>query len=499
MEKDKEKDIKDKRKQEEMEHEKLLKELSQFDKKYTDSMKPPSGEAIAIRVSEDEMKVFVTVAPPADTGKDVSREMIVDELKRIGVVNGIDEEAVNDIFMYGSYNVDVPVAKGTPPSDGISAKIEYKFDVTGDKKVEFKTDEFGNIDFKEMNKIDSVEEGQLLAVKIPSVPGEEGLTCLGKKIPVKEGKDIPLPVGENTKASEDGFSVIATVAGQPLLKDGKIIVSAVYEVKGDVDYKMGNVNFKGSIIVTGNVMSGFKVVATDDVEIRGNIEKAFVEAGGDVRIRGGMYGTGEGKITAGGSITIRSIESGILDAGSNIILNQQARNSMLMAGNDIILSNSKGSIVGGKAMCGHHYDVSNVGSPSFTETIIEIGVNPKIKVVYDEIFKKIEEHKNQFEKVTNNIKSLKSKGAQVNEKEKEILGRLVPAFHQLRTVIEADTAKLAFLKEKIDKLSVGRCKVRGKTYPGVKFYTANASMAVRTEINHSSFYEQNEQIIVGPY
>ncbi|HOY61981.1 MAG: hypothetical protein BWY28_02817 [bacterium ADurb.Bin236] len=474
--------------------------MDKFDKQYSDHHKPPEGEAVAIRVSDDEMKVYAVVVPPMDHSKEVTKQDVLDELKKVGVVHGIDEEAINDIFMFGSFNTEVIVAKGTPPSDGVPASIEYKFDTAAEKKAEVVADEHGNVDHRNINLIKSVEEGTILAVKIPAIEGKEGVTCLGEKMPAKEGRDIKMPVGENTAVSDDGLTVIATQSGQPILKDGKINVSAVYEVTGDVSYKTGNINFNGTVIVTGNVQSDFVVNATDDIEIHGNIEKAHIEAGGDVRVRGGLYGTGEGKIIAGGSITIRSVESGILDAGHNIVLGQQARSSILMAGDDIILTNSKGSITGGKASCGNIFDLANVGSPSFTDTVIEIGVNPKIKNMHDEIKKKLEDNKVQFEKISNHIKSLKSKGADgLNDKEKELLKKVVPLFHSLRSSIEADTAKMNFLQDKLNKLDKGRCKVRGKTFPGVKFISPNASMAVRSEINHSSFHEQNEQIVVGPY
>ncbi len=489
----------DKKKDSVPEHVEILRDLEKFDKKYSESMKPPSDEPIAIRVSDDEMKVYVTVQPPLDASVEINKGTVIEELKKIGVSHGIDEAAIDDIFTFGTYNVEVVVAKGTPASDGISARIEYKFRTSDDEKVEMKADEFGNVDHRERSLIQSVEEGALLAIKIPSVPGQEGMTCLGKKLPAKEGRDVPLPIGENVKPTDDGLGVLATLSGQPVLRDGKISISAVYEVKGDVNYKTGNVNFKGTVIITGNVLSDFVVNASEDVEIYGNIEKAFIQAGGDVRVRGGMYGSNEGKILAGGSITIRSVESGILEAARNITLSQSARSSTLMAGEDIIVTNPKGSITGGRAVCGHHFDLANLGSPSFTETVIEIGMNPKIKEVYDELNKKLEDHKVQLEKVTNNIKTLKAKSDHLNEKEQELLKKLVPAFHKLRADIEADTAKVGFLREKMDKLSAGKCRVRGKTYPGVKIYSRNSTMAVRSEVNHSSFYEQNEQIIVGPY
>jgi hypothetical protein len=298
------------------------------------------------------------------------------------------------------------------------------------------------------------------------------------------------------------MSVLAAMEGQPILKGGKISISAVYEVKGDVNYGTGNINFKGSVIVKGSVQPGFVVAASDEVTINGNVEKAFVEAGSDVKILGGIYGSGEGKIKAGGNIFIRTVESAILDAGHSIIVDQSVRNSTLMAGEDIVLKNSKGSILGGKATAGHHFDVTNLGSPSFTETIVEVGVNPKIKSAYDTINKAITDDKVQIDKVMRNIKGIKDMAAgghALPPDKEEILKKLIPAAHKLKANIEQNGKKLAFLQEKLKSLQAGRCRVRNVTYPGVKIFTINSSMNIQKEVNHSAFYEQNEQVMVGPY
>ena len=80
-----------------------------------------------------------------------------------------------------------------------------------------------------------------------------------------------------------------------------------------------------------------------------------------------------------------------------------------------------------------------------------------------------------------------------------MLKKLIPAAHQIKAGLESDTKKMNFLQEKMKSLQAGRCRVKGTIYPSVKLFTLGASMNVQKEINHSSFYEQNEQIIVGPY
>lgn len=478
----------------------ILKDLENFDMDHSDDV-VNDGPDITVTISEDKMKASVKVKPPIDSAN-ITHDAVLQELKNNKVVHGIDERAVDDIFSYGTYNVDVVVAKGTQPSQGTPSSIEYKFETNADKKVDLQEDEHGNVDHKQMHMINSVEEGTLLAVKIASIAGEEGKTVTGEVIPVVKGQDFPLPLGENVKATEDGLGIVAAISGQPGLRDGKVLVSAVYEIKGDVGYSTGNVDFEGSVMITGNVSSDFVVKAKGNVDVQGNIDKALIEAGGDVRVRGGMYGGGSGHIKAGGSVWIRSVDSGIIEAHENIIIGQQSRMSTLTAEADIILTNSKGSIVGGKATAAHEFNVTNLGSPSFTDTVVEIGINPRLKKVHDTLDEQIKGYRDQLEKVTTHIKTVRANEQQrgsMTDKEKEVMQKLVPTYHKLKAALEKGTAKLKYLDERIAQLGRGKARVRGTVYPGVKLYTVNTHMPIRKEIKFSSFYEQNEQIIVGPY
>lgn len=483
--------------------EQILKDLEGIDLDDHDLVEESAGEGepIVIKVDKEQMKAYAIVQPPMDTGKDLGPDDVKAELEKNNVTHGIDEEAIDEIFSYGTYNVDVVVAKGTPPSDGTPAEIEYKFDTSDEKDFKPEMDEHGNVDHRNVGQITSVEQGDLLAVKTPAVPGEKGMTVTGRELAAKEGRDVPLPLGENVKATDDGLGVVADMTGQPYLRDNRVSVSPVHKINGDVNYKTGNIDFKGTVIITGNVNDDFQVNATTDIEVHGNIEKAFINAGGDVRVTGGIYGAGEGKIVAGGDITIRSVDNGILEAGGSITIHQQARMSTLMAGYDIYLSNQKGSIVGGKATAAHEFVVTNLGSTSFTDTVIEIGINPKLKRAHEELEKRIEEKKERYTKITTHIKTVKEqqKQGKGGDKAKALLAKLVPMYHKLRSSLEKDMKKLKYLDSKLGELTGGKARVKGTTYPGVKLYGMNSHMPIKKEINFSSFYEQNAQIIVGPY
>lgn len=133
----------------------------------------------------------------------------------------------------------------------------------------------------------SVEAGTVLAVKNPPTLGEKGIDIFGRTIESAPGKDVPLLVGEGVELINNGTVAVAAVDGMPILKGRKEKILSVVPVKvveGDVDITTGNVFFHGSILIKGNVLDGFKVRATGDVEILGSVIRADVYADGNVRV-----------------------------------------------------------------------------------------------------------------------------------------------------------------------------------------------------------------------
>ena len=70
-------------------------------------------------------------------------------------------------------------------------------------------------------------------------------------------------------------------------------------------------DFEGSISIRGTVQNGFSVIAKGDISIEGpegvsgaNLIKSI---DGDIYIRGGIFGLGETRIEAGGSIFVKHV------------------------------------------------------------------------------------------------------------------------------------------------------------------------------------------------
>lgn len=227
----------------------------------------------------------------------VSREELLAELGRQRVVYGIDEEGVLRACT-ATEEMEVVVAQGRPPLPPEDGRIEFLFNPNETVKREI--DEEERVDYREMVVRASVSPGDLLAVKVPPRPGRPGVDVYGQEVPPPEPKDVELLSGRGTEVVE-GLRCIAKAEGRPQFtqRKGKVIIDIVPVLvhRGDVDLASGNLKFKGSIDITGNVCETMKVIASQDITIGGDVTQAEVKAGGSIVINRSCIGS---VITAGG-------------------------------------------------------------------------------------------------------------------------------------------------------------------------------------------------------
>uniref|UniRef100_UPI0038903ADC flagellar assembly protein A n=1 Tax=Treponema sp. TaxID=166 RepID=UPI0038903ADC len=255
----------------------------------------PSADAVfVIDVSKDEMQVTATINPPMLGGADVSAEQIKTALTKQGVVAGISEEKISALIDSPIYNEPAVVAEAVLPVDGRDAYIAYNFE-TDRSKLRAKEAANGQVDFKELNLIQNVVEGQPLAQKILAEKGKAGKTIYGRYLEAKDGRDIQLPLGKNVTVDTDGRTILAGANGQVLLINDKICVEPIMEVEG-VNIKTGNITFLGTVIVKGSVEDGFNVKASGNIEVSGTVGKCTLESDGDIIVSSGIIGRDEGKI-----------------------------------------------------------------------------------------------------------------------------------------------------------------------------------------------------------
>ena len=342
--------------------------------------KAKDGE-VSISVEKGDKEAYM-VLQAAYGGREMERADVERALTQKSVRMGIDWDIIERALSQKAYGVQVPVAKCKEPVHGQDAVIEHlfrTFSVISPKEVEGR-----RIDYKDLETVVSVTKGAILAQKTPSTPGENGYTVTGKPLPAKPGKDERLAAGKNTKISPDRLQVIADIDGQPILRDKTITVESVLSIDGDIDYTTGNINFAGSVRVLGNVISGFSLKASEHIHVEGLVEDSFLEAGGDVLIKGGIQGASKGTVKARGNVNALFIERATVEAGKCITAGE-VLHSNLLAGDQVVVTMEKGHICGGSVGARNIVQANTIGTEYGTWTEIAVGFEPMEKARLDEL------------------------------------------------------------------------------------------------------------------
>ena len=115
---------------------------------------------------------------------------------------------------------------------------------------------------------------------------------LGEIVPAKPGTDTEFnkDIEGALIDPENENQLLAEIRGHPLISKNAVKVDTSL-VLDNVNLKTGNIDFEGSVLVRGEVLAGFQVIATRDVIVKGIVENAKIVAGRDIIISGGVIGS----------------------------------------------------------------------------------------------------------------------------------------------------------------------------------------------------------------
>ena len=452
-------------------------------------LKEPS---ITIHISKDRMEGTLSIDSDFTTKKPTV-EMVMDKLAEKNVVYGIDEAAIKEAV--GAGKAEVVIAKGQRPVNGENAQIikSKSLDNKG-KPVEL---ENGRVDFKNLNVFIIVKEGDLLAERIPHTMGVVGTDIHGQTVAAKPGKPAMLPVGKNTKIIEE-HKLISLIDGQLSISGNKISVLPTIEIKGNVDLSTGNIDFIGSVIVRGSVQPGFSIKATGDIEIYGTISGGTVE-GKNVIIKAGIQGMQRGYIKAEEDIKSSFAENANLIAGRDTIISEAILHSNIRAGKRVVTQGRRGIIAGGVIVAGEEILVKYAGNQMDTVTRLEVGINPMLKDEYKDIKQALGKAETELEQAQKSLALLKSINPTVlSTAKRELLLKLTKAQFPLAGEVKRLRDRLIEIENAFEELKSGKIKVTEKVYPGVKMIIGSVMKNITSPIQHSRFYEEDNEIKVGP-
>jgi len=337
-----------------------------------------------LEITEDKLQLLLTLVPP-EGGQPITAEEIAAAAASMGVVALLDAAAIGVALEAGSCEARV-IARGVAPVQGEPARFESLVRQPRPAQVENEDD---RVDLRDLGSLLLVNPGTALMRRTVARSGKDGMDVLGKAIPADPVVDTPFAPDLTGVAIDpnDPLLLIALIAGSPRVLHNGVIVSPVVDVEA-VDLHSGNVNFDGSLRVSGDIRTGMSVRVTGDVVVQGTIEAASVQAGGDVIVKGGIIGRAEtahggapseiASVRSKGSVHARFIQNAVVEADAEVIVESGIRQSDVSAGGRVAVGTptGQGSISGGRTRALQSVSTATLGAPAGTATVVQVGLNP---------------------------------------------------------------------------------------------------------------------------
>lgn len=340
----------------------------------------PISYYLNISLSDDKLFAYLQFTN-CEQSFQISREQLEEFLQSKHIVFGIDDEKLTSIAHEPKafFHSSTLIAEGLAPIDGQDGYIHMLYDLDDQSKKPAELED-GKVDYKEVTSFHNARKGQLIAQRIPAREGTPGRAVTGETLFAKDGKEARFKIGKNVVVDPEQTAMYAALDGMVTKTEKeKINVFPIFEVNGDVDYHIGNIDFVGSVVIRGGVLPGFRIKASGDIRITGSVDGADLEAGGSIEINAGILGHNKSVIRAGLRVKSAFIQDATVEAGEEVLVSQSIMHSQIRAGKQVICKGTKGLIVGGMIQAGEWVAARTIGNSMSTATVIEVGVLPELR------------------------------------------------------------------------------------------------------------------------
>ena len=461
-----------------------------------------------IVVSKDRLQASVTLVPPFG-GQPLTVAGAVDALAASGIKRAfIDEGKIRQMLESGNFGHTFTAASGVAPEHGQDAFLRPLYDLENPKPAPAITEE-GDVDYYELGLFSTVRIGDAVAQVVHAAAGHDGEDVFGRPIAAKKGREISTPCGRNTEMSlSEADTIVSTINGRPSIDGNRVSVDPILEVNGNVDFSTGNIDFKGFVNIKGNVLSGFKVKASHDVNIEGTVEAAEIEAGGDLAIKQGVMGQGKAAIKASGDLFTKYLDKATVVVDGNLVVIESILHSDVSVDGGVFLgadaSNPRaGRIIGGVIRAKSSIRANVIGNELQTETRLEIGLSKNVRATLTRMNKEIEQAEREVEGILKSMQFIERKiqaGNDSPETQAQKRQASLEAFHK-KSMIRKAKEKVEQIRDSITSsgLKGSKVLVKNTLYPGVHIVILDSQRRITERMNDVVVYEYNGDIMTAEH
>lgn len=293
---------------------------------------------LSYKISADKLKLFVDARlrdPMVHGG--VSSAELTEHLPSTVPSHFVHTEVLDDITQrlnLGHHISDRRIAKGKAPiagRDGRLVLLVKKY--VGHKSYT----EHEVVDRRFIRFFDNLEKGTSIGRLYPPDPGSDGKTVLGEVLSANTGKPLRANIDtktisiEPTQPGAPYENLVAQLAGYLTEERSQITVKNELVISANVDYRIGDIDFVGSVKVNGDVGQGFHITAREKIEISGDVS-------------GGILNSKQGSIVVKGNISASELESvsGTGNASSGVITDVGSAGAKIASGAELSVNLASG-------------------------------------------------------------------------------------------------------------------------------------------------------------
>jgi uncharacterized protein len=452
-------------------------------------VRPHKDAELQVDISDDRMRAAVGYYPAEGTGKGISPEEVKARLEQAGVIQGVKSDSLLEALGAITRNTpfkDFTVAEGKPPRGGSGRTIAFRVAVAAGAPVAVRED--GSADFKNITTFTQVHAGEHLATLEPgqSAP-EDGWDVTGRAIPAGTDTGPAWTAGKNVRAVEEPGGRVQFYAekdGELSTEKNTLEVKELHAVPGNVDLTTGNVKFMGKVSVKGSVLSGFTILAGDDVSVGEVVQAAFVSSEGSITIGQGVKGEGRAVLRARKDIRASFAEQAILISLGDVRLKSGCLRCQVKCNGTFTLESDKGNLMGGSVRARNGASVQNLGSAGGARTELSFGQDYVMKDQIEKEEREAEALKRRIAELDLDMRRQEKAGAAGRQALEAARAEKLQRLKEL----ERRSLRLLGLRDKFEEHFPSEVVVRGTLFPGAVVESHGRLFEVRTEKSKLTLY-----------
>ncbi|MDR2578196.1 MAG: FapA family protein [Chitinispirillales bacterium] len=416
---------------------------------------------VELRVAPDMMSAELTALPAGERGTMPTVGFIRNFLKSKNIAYGVDENELAFLMGQISKGISAPmtviVAEGQRAMKGDDGRVEFCFNTDSSPMPSINPD--GSVDYKSVNIVTTVQAGAILAKLHPPSMGRPGMDLAGRAAKALDGAAAAMPAGAGTIVSPtDPNTLTALIDGVAKFDGTAVNVTEGYVISSDIDHSTGNVNHQGSVVINGDVKSGFEVNCVGDLQVNGMVEDCKIAVKGNVLCRYGFTGKGGGVIVTGGDVNLGYIKNQMLITDGNVNIAKDAINSNITARKSIRIYGHTLSAVGGTLITTESIVLKTVGTVSGAITTLQIDPEPELVTELAQMEAAAEGHAANIQKIEKTLKN--------TAVDKPTANKLKDTIIQLHQQRDAVKLKMREINVAINKFENSFIRIDRLAYPG---------------------------------